>query len=64
LLGVVELGLGFTFTPRMALKFHPHRKVVYRSLSNDPYMREIRLIWMPRRMPSSTQQAIVECLKR
>ncbi len=63
LLGMVELGLGFTFTPKMAIQFHRHRKVIYRSLTKRPYMRDISLYWMRRRMLSASQQAIVECLK-
>ncbi len=61
LLGMVELGLGFTFTPRIALEYHRHRKVVYRSLSANPYFREVSVYWMRRRMPSPSQQAIIEC---
>ncbi|MEM1158284.1 MAG: LysR substrate-binding domain-containing protein [Verrucomicrobiota bacterium] len=64
LLGMVELGLGFTFTPKMAVDFHRHRKVIYRSLQQQPYLRDICLYWMRRRMQSASQQAIVECLSK
>ncbi|MEO0453888.1 MAG: LysR family transcriptional regulator, partial [Verrucomicrobiota bacterium] len=61
LLGIVELGLGFTFTPQIAVDFHSHRKVIYRSLSKNPYFREIHLYWMRRRLLSTTQQSIIKC---
>ncbi|MEM6885500.1 MAG: LysR family transcriptional regulator [Verrucomicrobiota bacterium] len=63
LLGMVELGLGFTFTPKMAVNYHKHRKVIFRSLKQKPYLRDICLYWMRRRTLTASQQAIVECLK-
>jgi len=59
-LGMVELGLGFTFTPRMALPFHQHRQVNYHSISPKPVTREIRLIWLRRHRLSKTQRAFLE----
>jgi len=61
LLGMVESGLGFTFTPAMAVDYHRHRKVVYRSISSQPYFREIHLYWTRRRMLTHTQQTIINC---
>ncbi|MEM9399315.1 MAG: LysR family transcriptional regulator [Verrucomicrobiota bacterium] len=64
LLGMVELGLGFTFIPQMAVDFHEHRKVVYRSLAKKPYFREIHLYWMRRRVLSASQQEIIKCFSK
>lgn len=62
LLGMVELGLGFTFTPKVAVDFHQHRKVIYRSISTRPYFREIHLYWLRQRLLSTSQQAVIDCI--
>ncbi len=62
-LGMVELGFGFTFTPRMALDSHRHRQVSYHSVSPRPVTRDIRLIWLRRHRLSKTQQALLALLR-
>ncbi|MEO0796199.1 MAG: LysR family transcriptional regulator [Verrucomicrobiota bacterium] len=63
LIGLVELGLGFTFTPKMAVSRHSGRRVKFHSVSPDPYIREVRLVWMNRHIPSTTQLAFLDCTK-
>ncbi|MEM9444727.1 MAG: LysR family transcriptional regulator [Verrucomicrobiota bacterium] len=64
LLGIIELGLGFSFIPQIAIDFHKHRKVAYRSLTQKPYFREIHLYWMRRRVLSASLQKIIECFSK
>lgn len=44
-LAMVELGLGLSLTPKLAVPFLSSRKVVYRSLSPQPQFRSLALIW-------------------
>lgn len=62
LLGLVEQGLGFTFTPEMAIPHHRHRKVAYHPIPNKPYHREIRLYWMKRHVLPRIQQTVIDTL--
>lgn len=62
LLGLVENGFGFTFTPEIAVPHHNHRKVVYQKMNAAPYYREIKLYWMKRHVLSRWQTTVIECL--
>ncbi|MGE9289451.1 MAG: LysR family transcriptional regulator [Puniceicoccales bacterium] len=44
-LAMVEVGLGLSMTPKMALPFLGGRKVVFRSLSPEPQFRSISIAW-------------------
>jgi LysR family transcriptional regulator, hydrogen peroxide-inducible genes activator len=59
-LGLVEQGLGLSFTPAIAVKAHRHRKVVFRSISENPCYREIRLIWLKRQFLSKSHKSVLE----
>jgi len=62
LLGIVELDFGITFTPRVALPYHRHRQVVYRSFPGEPVFREISLVWLRRRVLSRSQEMVLACM--
>jgi len=62
LLGMVELGMGFTFTPRMAVPFHGHRRIKFHGIEPERYFRQIRLVWMKGNGASSTQRLVLDCL--
>lgn len=64
LLGMVELGMGFTFTPAMAVRFHEHRRVRFQSIRPDGYVRKIRLVWMKGGGSSVLEGGVLECLRR
>ena len=64
LLGFVELGLGYTLTPKIAIPYHTKRKVRFHSTSQSPYSRKIRLIWMRRHLLSNTQSAVLDCIRK
>lgn len=64
LLGLVENGFGFTFTPEIAIPHHTYRKVSYHQIATGPpYYREIRLYWMKRHILTRWQATVVRCLK-
>ena len=63
LLGIVESGLGITFTPRMALENHRNRKVSFHSLQPEPYSREIRMVWMRRHRLSHKQKGVLKIVE-
>ncbi|MBC2601291.1 LysR family transcriptional regulator [Puniceicoccus vermicola] len=44
-LAMVEIGLGLSITPKMALPFLGGRDVVFRSLAPDPQFRRVSLAW-------------------
>tara|TARA_A100001015_G_scaffold300712_2_gene386545 strand:- start:3923 stop:4798 length:876 start_codon:yes stop_codon:yes gene_type:complete len=62
LLGLVEQGMGFTFTPKIAIPHHRHRKVSYHTMAGKPYQREIRLYWMKRHVLSRMHQSVIHSL--
>lgn len=64
LLGLVERGFGLTFTPAIASKAHADKQVTYRSISQHPCSREIRLVWLRRQFLSKSQQAVLDSIKR
>ena len=64
LLGLVENGFGFTFTPEIATAHHNHRKVVYQKMNVAPYYREIKLYWMKRHVLSRWQATVIESLEK
>lgn len=63
LLGLVESGFGFTFTPEVAIPHHGHRKVAYQTIDATPYYREIKLYWMRRHVLSRWQTSIIKSLE-
>lgn len=64
LLGLVEQGFGFTFTPEIAVGHHRHRKVLFREIASKPYDREIRLYWTKRHVLPRLHQAVIDNLLR
>ena len=63
LLGLVEKGFGYTFTPEIAIPHHAYRNVSYHQIAAEPYYREIKLYWMKRHIHTRWQTAVIECLK-
>jgi len=59
LLGMVELGMGFTFTPKMGVLFHGHRRVEFHRIEPEGYFRKIRLVWLK---GGAGQDVLLECL--
>lgn len=62
ILGLVEQGFGYTFTPESAISHHRHCKVTYHEIRGKPYHREIRLYWMKRHILPRLHQAVVDCI--
>lgn len=63
LLAMVELGMGITFTPKMAVPYHRHRKISFHEIGTGNYLRKIRLVWMRSSGVSVTQETLLKCLK-
>ena len=63
LLGFVELGLGYTFTPKMAVEHHSGYLVKFHSITPQIHSRKIRIVWMNRHIPSTAQIAVLSCIK-
>lgn len=63
LLSMVELGMGFTFTPQMATSFHQHRKVTFHHIEPTRYFRKIQLIWLRSSGVSATQATLLDCIR-
>lgn len=63
LLGMVEKGFGLTFIPSIAANAHAHRKVQFRSISENPCFREVRLVWLRRKILSKSQKAVIQSVK-
>ncbi len=63
LLAMVEQGMGFTFTPRMAIPMHRHRQLTFHPINPKPYYREIRLVWNPNMSVSQTHNLLLGLLK-
>lgn len=62
-LRLVEAGFGLSFTPRLAARANPHRKVVFRPLGTKQCSREIRLVWLKRHVLSRSQEAVIKVLR-
>lgn len=63
LLGLVESGFGYTFTPEIAASHHRHRKVAYHEIGRKPYFREIRLYWMKRKILPRLQRKVIDSIE-
>jgi len=63
LLGFVETGLGYTFTPSLACPTFQNRRVTYHSLSPTPYHRLIRLAWHRDNESSLTHHLLLPTLQ-
>ncbi len=63
LLGLVEQGFGLTFTPAIASRVHPHRRVVFRSLGKAGGAREIRLLWIRQQFPTRARGVVQEAAR-
>ena len=63
LLGLVELGFGFTLTPKLALPYLRGRNVRFHSASPESFFRTVRMIWMSRHTLSTVQIAILESIR-
>lgn len=62
-LAMVEAGLGLSFTPQLAMPALKHRRVVFRSITPRPAMRQIALIYLRQRNLSATDERFrTECL--
>ena len=63
LLGIVEMGMGITFTPQMAVERHKDRDVSFHRISPQPYFREVRLMWMRRHQTSMKRRAVLKIVE-
>lgn len=64
LLGIVEAGMGITFTPKIAMSSHREKKVSFHAIEPNPYFREIQWVWMRRHQLSAKQKAVLACVKK
>ena len=60
--GIVERGLGITFTPRIAVETHKNRAVSFHTISPEP-SREIRLVWMRLHRLSLRQKQVLNIVE-
>lgn len=64
LLSMVELGMGYTFTPQMAIPFHQHRSISFHRIEPTGYFRKIQLVWMRSSGISATQTTLLSCIQK
>jgi LysR family hydrogen peroxide-inducible transcriptional activator len=63
LLRLVELGLGLTFTPRIAVASCDGRELVFRALSGESCHREIHLVWLRQPVIARSQRVVLRAMK-
>lgn len=62
-LALVEIGMGVSFIPRMALPFHRKREVAYLSISPEIITRRVQLMWLRRHRLTRLQEAFLTSIR-